>query len=350
MRRPPEKHHTGAETPTVSVAIFTYNQEEYIEECINSVLAQQCSFPFEIIIGEDASTDRTLSICQDLQAKHPDKITVIGRQKNVGLIENYRDTLAHCSGRYIAQIAGDDYFTDSLKLQKQFDYLEAHPDTALIYTDCDFLYQETGLLQPAVFENKTLDRPQNMERLLATGGFLAPLTWMYRSECSPLHYPLSPDCADESYAYLVDLWHEKKIDYLPVSTAVRRMLPTSISNNTDTHKIWRYHVGVHHITKEKATAYLTEPQKISEVITQSYLRLYHFFAAQKEEDRGWMASEFWSQQTLPAPFFEHQIRQQQIAHEEIQRLRHKIERKRWWKPFTNFLKSRMRAGNAPLEK
>jgi glycosyltransferase involved in cell wall biosynthesis len=118
------------------MSVVTYNQESYIEECLDGILMQQTTFPFEIILGEDESSDGTRDICQAYAEKYPDKIKLFLRsRKDVIYINgnatgrfNMIENLKACTGRYIALCEGDDYWTDPLKLQKQVDLLEANPE------------------------------------------------------------------------------------------------------------------------------------------------------------------------------------------------------------------------------
>lgn len=112
----------------VSVRMVTYNQEKYIAEAIESVLKQKVNFRYELIIGEDASTDGTAAIVDYYQAKYPDIIKVFHRKKNLGMRENNRRVMQACHGKYVAALAGDDYWTYEWKLQKQVDYLEKNKD------------------------------------------------------------------------------------------------------------------------------------------------------------------------------------------------------------------------------
>ena len=116
----------------VSVAMIAYNVDRYISEAIESVLMQKTKFPFELIIGEDFSTDNTLQIVLEYQKKYPKIIRVLVREKNLGLTPNSVDTQNHCLGKYIALLDGDDYWTDEHKLQKQIDVLENHSE----YSGC----------------------------------------------------------------------------------------------------------------------------------------------------------------------------------------------------------------------
>ena len=112
----------------VSVCCITYNHEKYIAESIEGFLMQKTNFKFEIIIGEDCSTDNTLAVIRQYQEKHPDIIKVISGPKNVGSINNQVRVVAAATGKYIAMCDGDDYWSHPDKLQKQVDFLEAHPE------------------------------------------------------------------------------------------------------------------------------------------------------------------------------------------------------------------------------
>lgn len=120
----------------VSVCVQTYNQEDYIVECLDGILMQKTNFPFEVILGEDESTDNTRAICKRYAEQFPEKIKLFLRsRKDVIKINgnatgryNFIENLKACSGKYIALCEGDDYWTDPLKLQKQVDFLEANPN------------------------------------------------------------------------------------------------------------------------------------------------------------------------------------------------------------------------------
>lgn len=111
----------------VSIVMIAYNVEKYIAKAIESVLEQETTFTYELIIGEDVSTDQTRQIALDYQARYPDKIRVLEHPKNLGLTPNCVATHNACTGKYIALLDSDDYWTDKHKLQKQIDFLEANP-------------------------------------------------------------------------------------------------------------------------------------------------------------------------------------------------------------------------------
>lgn len=115
-------------TPFVSVVCIAYNHEAFISQAIEGVLMQKTSFPIELIIGEDCSTDRTREICKTYKEKHPEIIKLMLPEKNLGMMPNFIATLQEGKGKYIAICEGDDYWTDQLKLQKQVDFMEANKD------------------------------------------------------------------------------------------------------------------------------------------------------------------------------------------------------------------------------
>ena len=105
----------------VSACIITYNQENFIVDCIEGALKQNVNFEYEIIIGDDCSTDKTSEICLEYAKKYPGLIKYYRRDQNLGLSGNWIATLKNCSGDYIALCEGDDYWTDANKLKQQVD-------------------------------------------------------------------------------------------------------------------------------------------------------------------------------------------------------------------------------------
>jgi glycosyltransferase involved in cell wall biosynthesis len=114
----------------VSVCVVTYNQEKYIAECLESLVTQQTSFKFEIIVGEDCSTDGTRAIVQQYVEQYPDLVIPLFHENNVGAVENVKRVYKATKGKYIAHLDGDDMALPN-KLQRQFDILEANPDCSI---------------------------------------------------------------------------------------------------------------------------------------------------------------------------------------------------------------------------
>ena len=119
--------------PIVSVLMTTYNHEGVISQALESAVSQKTNFPFEIVIGEDCSTDRTREIVLEYQQRHPDLIRALLPERNLGMLRNTQQTLDACTGKFIASLEGDDYWTSDDKLQRQVDYLNAHPECMICY-------------------------------------------------------------------------------------------------------------------------------------------------------------------------------------------------------------------------
>lgn len=132
--------------PVVSICCITYNHEQYISEAINSFLMQETDFPFEVVIGEDCSTDNTRKIVEKYKEMYPNIIKLIVSENNVGMQANGQRTMEACIGEYMALCEGDDYWTDKNKLQIQKDFLESNPEYIICYTDVE-AFNENGIIQ-----------------------------------------------------------------------------------------------------------------------------------------------------------------------------------------------------------
>ncbi|TVP44530.1 MAG: glycosyltransferase [Gemmatimonadales bacterium] len=119
----------------LSVSITTYNHEAYIAQALDGVLAQEADFDFEIVVGDDCSTDGTRAILRAYAARYPDRILLVLPDQNQGEGGKrvFASTLEHCRGRYIAFMDGDDYWTCPTKLATQVKLMEANPDVAMCF-------------------------------------------------------------------------------------------------------------------------------------------------------------------------------------------------------------------------
>ncbi|MEA2107185.1 MAG: glycosyltransferase [Bacteroidota bacterium] len=119
----------------LSICMITFNHEKYIGKAIEGVLKQKTSFSFELLIGEDCSSDNTRNIVKEYETKYPEIISAQYPSTNRGMVNNFLSILQYASGKYIALCEGDDYWTDPYKLQKQVDFLENNPDYGMISSD-----------------------------------------------------------------------------------------------------------------------------------------------------------------------------------------------------------------------
>lgn len=149
----------------VTIRCCAYNQEPYIRECLEGFVMQQTNFRFEAIVHDDASTDGTAAIIREYAEKYPDIIKPILETENqyskgdgsLGRIMN-----EHTHGKYVAYCEGDDYWIDPLKLQKQVDFLEEHPEISFSVCRFNLLNQSDKSIK--LFENKYLDQPEKLDK------------------------------------------------------------------------------------------------------------------------------------------------------------------------------------------
>lgn len=134
----------SARKPRVSVAMVTYNQEEFLAEAIESVLAQDFE-DWELVIGEDCSTDNTLAVATSYEAAHPDRIRVLRDKANLGGRNNWIRTVRACRGEFLANLDGDDFWSDSTKLSQQAAWLDRHSECALVFSPTLLDKQSFGL-------------------------------------------------------------------------------------------------------------------------------------------------------------------------------------------------------------
>jgi glycosyltransferase involved in cell wall biosynthesis len=197
--------------PLVSVRLVTYNHEKWIAQCLESILMQRTDFPFEVIVGEDCSTDHTREIVLAYAERHPDKIHVLPADANLGHMRNSLRVHQACRGKYHAMIEGDDYWIDPLKLQKQADLMEAHPDVSLCFHNALILNEKYAATR--LFFETPLEEIQDfaavyqmtlpMASLMARSDVLATLPdWRLNIWCGDLLFRLW--CAHHGYFGYLD--------------------------------------------------------------------------------------------------------------------------------------------------
>jgi glycosyltransferase involved in cell wall biosynthesis len=173
-----------ATNPLVSVCMVTYRHAGFIGQAIESVLAQRCDFPIELVIGDDCSPDRTGEIVLEYQNRRPDLIRVIGSAANVGAYANEDRCTRACRGTYIAVCEGDDYWCDVDKLQQQVAVFRQLPDCQLVFhaaLEVDPAGRRIGRTGRRGLFSRTM---LAQEVLLGDGGFIPTSSMMYPRELS----------------------------------------------------------------------------------------------------------------------------------------------------------------------
>ena len=238
------------EEPLVSVKMVTYNHAPYITQAIEGVLQQKVNFPFELVIGEDCSTDGTREIVFEYQKKYPDIIRVITSEQNVGMTKNSYRTERACRGKYVAYCDGDDYWRCPDKLQKQVDYLENHPDCGLVHSDYDRYYMTSGNIIKKFNQVMNNKPPGNLDicSILRGGRYLYILTCTVMTRREILEEVVDSDpLLYQSDRFLIGdtpRWAEiafrSKTHYIDESLATYNVLAESASKSKNSQKMLRF--------------------------------------------------------------------------------------------------------------
>jgi glycosyltransferase involved in cell wall biosynthesis len=235
--------------PTVSVFVMVYNHEKYLAECLDGLLMQKCNFTFDIVVGEDCSTDNSREILLDYQNRYPGKFKLLLHKTNIGASKNQMEVFKNCKGKYIAMCEGDDYWIDPLKLQKQVDFLKANKDYVLTHSDIvlknsagEYIKYSRGTISKIfkTSKNQKIDVVKN----LIKGNYIMTLTVMIEKNAlfKALENIAENDkhIATIDYTLFLELSKLGKIHHQKEKTAVYRILPNSASNNTNIDHRLRY--------------------------------------------------------------------------------------------------------------
>ncbi|MDU1905356.1 MAG: glycosyltransferase [Dysgonomonas sp.] len=210
----------------VSVCILVYNHEKFLKQTFDSILMQKTNFAFEIVIGEDCSSDNSRAICIEYKQQHPDLITLLLPDQNQGVVKNCISTLENCRGKYIAFCEGDDYWTDPYKLQKQVDFLEANPDYSLVFHQVQTLSMSTNTFGSDFFNHSPEIKTYTIKDL-AKGNFIhTPSVMLIKSSIDYRDIDLTLPVSD--YYLWLSSAEKGKIAYLPDIMSVYRIWNESV--------------------------------------------------------------------------------------------------------------------------
>lgn len=232
----------------VSVLMPSYNHEPFIAQAIESFLSQQCDFETELLIGDDCSTDNTLQIAKKYQLQYPEKIKLIAHAENQGLLKNYKSLIEKAQGEYLAILESDDYWTYDRKLQEQVDYLDAHPACGISFSRWERLRNGELALQPDESKKHQHYKDRIYESFLLWNNKIRATTACFRKclfdkYCNIDDY-ISLGFQTIDYPVFISIIKHSEIHYMPFSTAVYRILNTSVSHNGDWEKAIGYQTGV----------------------------------------------------------------------------------------------------------
>ena len=206
----------------VSCHIITYNQKDYIAQCIEGVLMQQTDFSIELVIGDDNSTDGTAEIVAQYARQYPDLIkTNLREVRGTGIPgkDNFLTTMEMCTGEYISLCDGDDYWTDPLKLQKQIDFLEANPDYVLSFHKVTILKPDGEFVED--FITKVPEEYQGHETLARLGNYIHTPSVVFKNIVPAYSFEFYESPIGDYFLYMM-LAEHGKLHYIKESMAVYR--------------------------------------------------------------------------------------------------------------------------------
>ena len=162
----------------LSVHLITYNNEQHIESTLQSILKQKVNFDYEIIVGDDCSTDSTLDIINTYAAKHPNLFKVHKNETQLGILKNFKTTLDKCTGVFVFDIAGDDMLKTDNALQKMVTVLQSKPNLGFVYSGFDRLDDNNANIESFKNKNIVTDSKETFKKQVLLGK-VNPMTLCY---------------------------------------------------------------------------------------------------------------------------------------------------------------------------
>lgn len=265
-----------ASKPLVSICCLAYNHEPYIEDALEGFLIQRTDFPFEILIHDDASTDRTADIIREYEANYPNLIKPIYQRENQ-YSQGIRVTLTYqyprALGKYIAMCEGDDYWIDPYKLQKQVDFLENNTNYGMVYSKAKMLIDKRENAKKDItgeaFNDKELLLSNTIPTL--TTIFKKDLFHRYILEVEPEKY------CWEIGDYPIWLWFQfnSNIYFQPEITGVYRQLAESASHSSNVNRKYKFKLSSFNVSDYYAKRHCTDDEHKA-FLEHMYLFLYLF--------------------------------------------------------------------------
>ncbi len=226
----------SAHSPLVSVLMSAYNHGEYLAQAIESVIGQRAPFRFELLIGDDCSTDNTLEVAQDYQRRHPDSIRVFTGENNVGAYLNDVRLTKASRGTYLAYCEGDDYWNTPGKLARQVAFLEEHPDHGAVHSEFAWIAYARGKWRslPRTRRYQGIDVPEgDIFDVLLRAQLMQTCTVLVRSDLVRRYLRSEVPFADSvaaDWPFVLFVSRHSRIGYIDEPLATYRKTPGSVMN------------------------------------------------------------------------------------------------------------------------
>jgi glycosyltransferase involved in cell wall biosynthesis len=251
--------------PLVSICTATYNHEKYIAEALDSFLMQETNFPFEILVRDDCSTDKTAKIVKRYAEQYPQLIKPLLEKENIYSkgINPMSKLYKIARGKYIALCEGDDYWSDSLKLQKQVDFLEKNCDYCMVHTNHDVLKNEQ--IKKSVKKRDSIPVGDVKEQLLYANFISTLTTCMQKSKLEEVLPMINNSYEMGDLPIWMALSQISKIGYLEDSTAVYRHVDNSVSHSVNPLKHFNFIKSAFQLKYDFINQYEYKPKTIKRV-------------------------------------------------------------------------------------
>jgi glycosyltransferase involved in cell wall biosynthesis len=238
-------------SPIVSVIILSYNQEKYISQAIDSILLQKTEFNYEILVGDDHSSDGSVKIIEQYAREHKTVVRSFINTENLGSLKNEYNLIKKAKGKYIAFLEADDYWVDEQKMQKQVSFLENNSDFGLVHADVNHLDEQTGILLPHVNKSSKLKVPEGdiFQFLISPNPFfIKTATTCFRKKIIDDHFnyqiAISENWPLTDLALWLDISRNSKVHYFHEVHATYRLLKESASRTNSHRKKLYFHRGL----------------------------------------------------------------------------------------------------------
>lgn len=167
--------------PLVSVICPSYNHARYLRQALDSILMQKRDFPIEVLVGEDCSPDNSREILKEYEKTYPEIFQMFYRNENMGATRNAYDLQMRMQGKYAITLETDDYWTDSLKLQKQVNFLESHPEYIGYAHACEVIDEAGNSVARRAADTPQVGRCYTLQNFLQEGFTFQTSTLMHRN-------------------------------------------------------------------------------------------------------------------------------------------------------------------------
>ncbi|WP_100616254.1 glycosyltransferase family 2 protein [Confluentibacter citreus] len=257
----------------LSVLLMAFNSEDYIEDALKSILKQKCSYNFEIIVGDDCSTDKTFEILNNYAIKYPNLFNIKTNTSQLGILKNFKATLDRCNGNFVFNFDADDVIKSDVAFQKIIDILKHNPNLGFIDSGYDKLLNDGKTI--VEFDNKEnilVSNEEYKERLLL--GKVIPIGVCFNRESLykyvDFDYYIKENITIEDYPILVDMVMHCDFDRINESLHIYRIHPSSYSHKNCFERIYFLRNQM-----QKLFLYFSSKYNFSEKLKEIYLKNHY---------------------------------------------------------------------------